>query len=450
MTASATPGRTLRERLFAPVDPASLAVVRIAFGALMVVEVVRFFALDWIREDFVAPPFHFTYLGFGWVRPWPGNGMYVHCALIGIAALGMALGWRYRVAAAVFTLGFAYVFLLEKARYLNHFYLILLLGCLFALVPAERAFSLDARRRRERRPVPAWCVHALRAQLGLVYFFAGVAKLNGDWLRGEPIGTWLAERADHPFLGPLLASPWAPWFFAYGGLLLDLLAWPLLAWKRSRGVMFLIVTAFHAANALIFGLGIFPWLMIPLTTIFFEPDWPRRLARSAPPVFEPIASAPAARRAVLAFLGAWFLLQILLPLRHFLYPGSVHWTEEGHRFAWHMKLRDKEGTVTFLVTDPRTGGTRQIWPIDELSARQVRKMSGSPDMILQYAHHLADTRSPPGTRLEVRALARCSLNFRAPQVLVDPDVDLAAQARGLGPACWIVPLGAAPSDLAEG
>jgi hypothetical protein len=44
---------------------------------------------------------------------------------------------------------------------------------------------------------------------------------------------------------------------------------------------------------------------------------------------------------VLPLLAAWLVLQIVLPLRHLMIPGEVSWTEEGHRFSWHMKLRDK-------------------------------------------------------------------------------------------------------------
>jgi hypothetical protein len=83
-------------------------------------------------------------------------------------------------------------------------------------------------------------------------------------------------------------------------------------------------------------------------------------------------------------------LQILIPLRHWLYPGNVNWTEEGHRFAWHMKLRDKQGQLDIQVTDPKTG---QSWSVDlseDLTPRQMAKMPTRPDMILQYAHYLRE------------------------------------------------------------
>jgi HTTM domain/Vitamin K-dependent gamma-carboxylase, lumenal domain len=437
-----------RRSLFAPVDPASLAFLRIAFGLLLAWEVGVYFATGRIGADYVEPAFHFTYLGFHWVRPWPGAGMYVHFAALGLAALALALGLAARASAAFFCAGFTYVFLLEEARYLNHFYLICLLAFLLAVVPAGRAFSIDALLSGEHRAAPAWALFLVRAQIGLVYLFAGIAKLNPDWLRAAPLDEWLADRAGHPVLGAVLATRAGAYAFSYGGLTLDLLAWPLLAWRPTRTGMFLFVASFHLLNATLFGIGIFPWLMLAATTVFLEPDWPRALAHRLlgprvprAPAFEPPAPSPFARRAVPAFVALYLAVQVVVPLRHLLYPGSVHWTEEGHMFSWHMKLRDKSSTATFLLTDPATGETTLVDPRAELTDDQARKMSGRPDMILQYAHHLAQTRSHPGgPRLQVHALVTTSLNGREPQPLVDPDVDLAAEPQGLGHARWIVPL----------
>ncbi len=414
--------------------------MRIAFGVVMVIEVVRFFAHGWIPKYYIAPVFHFTYQGFDWVRPWPGNGMYLHFAALGVCALGIMLGFAYRISSVLLCVGFTYVFLLEKARYLNHFYLICLLAFLLAVLPANRAFSLDARSRGECRGIPAWSVGLLRAQLGLVFLFAGTAKLNGDWLRGEPLRSWLAEHADHPVLGVVLGTDWGAHAFSYGGLALDLFAWPLLSWKRTRLAMFLITCVFHVLNAVLFDIGVFPWLMIAVTTIFFEPDWPRRLLRIPAPNFESLVVAVARRRVVAALVGTYLVVQTLVPLRHLLYPGSVHWTEEGHMFSWHMKLRDKNASALFFLTDPATGKTRVVDPRSELTPEQVRKMAGRPDMILEYAHHLARTRAAPGETLEVRARVTASLNGRAPQLLIDPDVDLVTQDRGLAHDEWILPL----------
>ena len=109
------------DRLTARVDNASIVYFRVVFGALMLWEVWRHLKNGWVEQYFVEPAFHFTYVGFDWVRPWPGDGMYLHFYALGILAAFLMIGFAYRLSAVLFFLGFAYVFLLEQARYLNHF-----------------------------------------------------------------------------------------------------------------------------------------------------------------------------------------------------------------------------------------------------------------------------------------------------------------------------------------
>ncbi len=432
----------LQARLFAPVDIASIVVFRILFGAIMVWEVLRFFDGTWIRRHYIDPDFHFTYLGFGWVRPWPGDGMYWHFAVMALLAACIAAGFLYRASAALFFLAFAYVSLLDQARYLNHFYLVSLVSLLMIAVPAHRAVSVDARLRPALRAdtVPAWCLWLLRAQIGLVYFYGGVAKLNADWLRGQPMRMWLSERGDDPILGSVLAQPWCALLFSYGGLLLDLLIVPLLLWRRTRVAALAAAIVFHLLNARMFSIGIFPWFMIAATLLFLPPDWPRKLLGRPPPSPAP-AEMPRAPRLTLGLLGLYLAVQVLVPLRHWLYPGVVHWTEEGHRFSWHMKLRDKSSRTLFFATDPLTGRSWEIKQSKYLTANQVREMESTPDMILQFAHHVAaDLRREGYERIEIRADARVSLNGRPRELLIDPKVDLASQPRNLLASSWILPL----------
>lgn len=455
---SETPARGLRarlgdasRRLFEPVDIASLVVFRIAFGGVMLWEVWRYFTKDWIPRYWIDPSFHFTYYGFGWVEPWPGEWMYVHWAVIGAAAACITLGLFYRVATVVFFLAFTYQFLLEQTRYLNHFYLIVLVSLLLCFVPAHRAFSLDALMRPRLRSdtVPAWSLWLLRGQIGLVFFFAGVAKLNGDWLRGEPMRDWLASRTDFAVIGRFFTEDWAPYLFSYGGLMLDLLVFPLLLWRRTRLLAFIAAVSFHLTNSQLFNIGIFPWMMIGACLLFFDASWPRRVLRLLRvQISQPRPSAGHARwrlttaqRVTVGLLTAWFAVQVFLPLRHFAYPGKVSWTEEGHQFAWHMKLRDKEGVSRFFATDPATGESWELYPSLYLMEWQYWEMSEHPDKVLQFAHHLRDQLALEGyPDIEIRAQVIASLNGREMQPLVDPDVDLAAEPRTIFGADWIEPL----------
>ena len=433
-------------RLFSPVDGASLAVFRIGFGAIMLVEVCRYFSYDWVRAYYIDPKFHFTYYGFEWVKPWRGNGMYWHFAVMGLASIGVMLGAWYRFSALLLFVTFTFVFLLDQAYYLNHFYMICLLSLLMILIPAHRLLSIDAWRKPAQRSddVPAWARWLLLAQLSIVYFYAGVAKLNGDWMHGEPMRSWLAERVDTPLIGRFFMEEWVVVLFNYGGLAFDLFIVPLLLWRRTRVIAFLWVIAFHVLNMALFSIGIFPWLMLLATLLFFRPGWPRVVFKRWRRVrTEPLAIQPQFPRATVGLIAAYVIIQLAVPLRHFLYRGSVHWTEEGHRFSWHMKLRDKQATARFFVTDPQSRQTWEVAPRLYLTARQTQKMSTRPDMILQLAHHIA--RDQALTRgiaqpLEVRAHVVASLHGRERQLLVDPTVNLAAERRSLGSAGWVLPL----------
>lgn len=441
----------LAARLSAPVDNASLVFFRVWFGLLMLWDTVRFVVTGRVKDYYLDPIFHFKYFGFEWVEPLSPMGMNVLFAAMAILCVLIAVGLFYRVAMALFFLAFTYAFLLEQARYLNHYYLICLVSLLMVFLPANGAYSLDAvmRPRRRRRHTPAWTIWLLRVQLGIVYFYGGIAKLNWDWLQAKPIGDWLATRPDTtPIIGALFTQEWVGYSFAYGGLLFDLLVVPCLLWRKSRAYAFVAAVLFHVTNAKLFHIGVFPWLMIAATTIYFKPSWPRRFLRLEPA--SAIAARAQPRRGWLVVLAVYVLIQLLLPLRHFLYPGVGSWTEEGHMFAWHMKLRDKEAALRLVIRDPENNHLSRIEPeqdryghirFGELLDWQYEKMSGRPDMILQYAHHIArQARRERGHDVEVRAVSKASLNGRPPQPLIDPDVDLARQPRSLWPASWILPL----------
>lgn len=492
--------------LFEPMDAAGLAFFRIAFYGIMIWEAWRFLENRWVERYFSGQDFYFKFWPFDFVTPWPGDGMKIQVYVMAFCALCAGLGWFYRVNATAVFLMMTHFFLIEQARYLNHLYLVCLLAFLMIFVPAHRTFSLDARRCRFSGKAPAWAYWLLRFQVGVPYFFGGIAKLNLDWFRGEPLREWLADRTDFPFLGEYFENEGVVWTMTYGALLLDLFVVFLLVWRRTRILGFLAALIFHLMNSRLFGIGIFPWTMIAATIIFFDPDWPRRFvadmkrghplrspgasvgfmlgvltAALLPKVFAwpraliggiglmvagyhldepwrrhktpPSIESPSStgswkkllprQRKWVAFLSLWVAVQVALPLRHLVIPGNAHWTEEGHLYAWHMKLRDKDGAGLFTVLDPGNGDTWQIRPDKLLTRRQSNKMLTRPIMIVQFARYLEKRiRDQEGRGdLEVRAEIRASLNGRRPQNLIDPQIDLTqVPYPWFGHADWIVPL----------
>lgn len=428
------------------VDGASVAAFRVAFGLLGLLAVVRFFAHGWIGPLYVEPDHYFAYPGLVWLEPWPGWGMHAHFAALGLLGLGIAAGYRTRWCAALFLVGFSYVELLDRTTYLNHYYLMSLAALLLALLPAHRA------------SVPLWAVWTLRAQVGIVYVFAGVAKLNPDWLfHALPMRIWLYQNGDLPAVGALLQETWVAYAMSWGGAVFDLAIVPALLWQRTRFPAYCTLVAFHLATWGLFPqLGIFPWLMIGLTLIFFNPDWPRRLLRwiphvgannysPLPPAVMPPQKARAVllswqTRAIVVGLALFAAAQLALPLRHYAYPGNVRWTEEGYLFAWRVMLTEKVGFVQYRVHDPDTGHSWRVEPGAYLTPLQTERMAFQPDLIRQTAHIIADDFAERGhANVVVKADAFVAFNGRPNTRLIDPGVDLASVKPGLAPKGWVLP-----------
>lgn len=417
-----------------------------SFGFLIVWEVSRYIANGWIQQYWLAPKFHFTYFGFGWVRPLPSLWMYVMFVVLGVAAVGVAAGVVYRLSAFTLWLLFTYQFLLEQARYLNHFYAASLFAFILVIIPASRAWSFGGERRQDPRwqgAVPWWTVLLLRFQVGVIYAFAGVAKINGDWLQGSPIDQWMLRLSDRA-VPAFFIEHGLEQHIAVASLLFDLAIVPALLYRRTRFVAFAGACAFHVMNAFMFDIGIFPWMTIAATTIFFDPGWARALASRF--ISEQTADVPRASwpmsslgRIPATFLLLFVLVQLAMPLRHLIYPGNVAWTEEGHRLSWRMMLREKKGTAAFRVET--TAGTHAVDLRTHLTSWQIASMSTRPDMIHQFAVYLAELYGTQGSsrpRVYVEALA--SLHGRPPAYLIDPTTDLASEKRQLWPpAPWIRP-----------
>jgi vitamin K-dependent gamma-carboxylase len=430
----------LRARLGAaarrPVDGASLAALRMAFGSLMLVAVARFFVHGWIHEYFVEPRFFFSYWGFSWVRPWPGIGMYLHFAALAVLAGCVLVGFQTRLATLLFTLGFAYAHLIDKTNYLNHYFLVVFLGLLGTVLPWDRVASIDARRHGWSPAVPAWAVWAARLQIGMVYTFGGLAKLRPDWLlHAQPLRIWLSASTDFPGVGHLFEQPAAAFAMSWAGALFDLSAPWLLLGRRTRPLGYALVVLFHLTTARLFHIGMFPWLMMAWAPIFFSPSWPRRWLS---PVS--IERAAPVRRAFPAIAAALLAAQALLPFRYLLYPGELLWNEQGFRFSFNVMLMEKDGSAEFRVRDPDTGRSFLVEPTQLLTPYQARMMATQPDMILQTAQALAAQFRGRGIpRPEVRADVFVSLNGRPSARFVDPDVDLVRQRDGLRAQRWILP-----------
>lgn len=431
-------------RFARPVDNAILGIFRIFFGGLMLISLVRFVAKGWIQDLYLTPQFFFTFEGFHWVKPLPNNGMYWLFGALMLLCICIMLGLFYRVSMALFFLGFTYVELIDKTNYLNHYYFVSVLSFLLIFFPLHHRFSIDRQwfSQLRQQTVPFWYIAALRCQIGLVYFFAGVAKLKYDWLvNAEPLKTWLSVRTSYPVVGYWLQYDWVPYLMSWAGALFDLSIAFLLAWRLSRPIAYSLVVVFHLLTWWLFNIGLFPWIMMISATIFFSTGFYQQLVSSPLPDtnITPIISSWRTRLNK-GFIVCFLTIQCLLPLRHWLYKGEVTWTEEGFRFAWNVMLIEKTGLVNFIAYDPQTKQQWEILPNKILTPLQEKMMSTQPDMILQLGHYFGKKLQKEGhPNIQLRAKSYLAFNGRKSQLYINPRVDL-MQIKWQQPrSTWLLP-----------
>lgn len=416
---------TAKEWLFEPVHPAPLGAARILFGLILAIQCWRI--SEYLAEILPLSTYHVHYPLLRWLDVLPPEGMWLVLATTAGAALLVAAGVLFRPATVVTTAGWTYLFLVDQGHYNNHYYLLSLFGGLLAFTHADEWGSVRHVLGGHRpRPIARWEAALPRAQLVIVYFFGGLAKLDPDWLRARPLEIWFDQRAHWRGVGPLLAHPVTVLLFSWGGLIFDLVIGFALWWKRTRLWAIPPLILFHVANHFLWDIGIFPWFMIGATVLFFERPAPRDHASAAP--HEPGGTLGAARpRLVIAGLTLYLAIQLAAPFRHHLYPGHPGWSGIGDLFSWRMMLSDRVGAVKVLVSVPERG---QIGGVDlrgYVNFRQFRAMAKAPATFCDFAHFVRDEmkRNAGIDGAELRVVLWRQLNGRPYQKAIDDSVDLA-------------------------
>ncbi|MGD9856565.1 MAG: HTTM domain-containing protein, partial [Planctomycetaceae bacterium] len=390
------------------------------------------------------PRFHFAWYGFGWVQVLSPNGMRYLFVTIGLLAALVTMGLMYRLSSLLVGLAFCYVFLIDQTYYQNHYYLLSMVGLVMPLLPAHRLGSVDCWIRPALRSpvVPGWSLFLVRFLVGIPYFYGGIAKMNADWLAGQPARMMLADDSSHWLYGRWATEDWLVYGFCWGGMLFDLLIVPALLWRRTRLLALVAMTLFHLSNASLFTIGVFPWFMIAATLVFLPAGTFRRLVQR--PVVQTDRYHPVSRSwqsAILVALGLFVAFHMLFPLRHHLYAGNVHWTEHGHYFSWRMKLRGKKCVLQFQAFDPVSGAKAAVNPKRWLTPFQGNRMARSPKLVHDFARFLKQEYAKQGyPATQIRVILLVSLNGRKPQLMIDPAVDLGSLPRLWGAPSFVLPL----------
>lgn len=340
---------------------------------------------------------------------------------------------------------------MDKTTYLNHYYFISILSFLMIFLPSNGSFSIDSLIKKTTfDKVPQWTIDSIKLLISIVYIYAGLAKVNSDWLfHAMPLKIWLKSFYDLPIIGEsLLQQNWFHYAMSWGGMIYDLSIPFLLLYKPTRKIGFTLVVFFHVFTWILFPIGIFPFVMILCSLVFFSSPFHSKLVG----IIQYLLPKPAVRQLSIGsykykrpklvqwIILCFFCIQIITPMRYTLYSNELFWSEEGYRFSWRVMLMEKMGYTNFKIVDQSTGASFYVKNEDFLSAFQVKQMSFQPDFILEYAHYLGEYYSKQGIEnIAVYAESFVALNGRKSQQFIDPEVNLLEQNESFKSKTWVLP-----------
>ncbi|XP_075945495.1 vitamin K-dependent gamma-carboxylase [Anarhichas minor] len=460
-----------------PTDPASLGIFRCLFGLLMVIDITQERGLSHLDFKYLdgAPVCRFPL--FNVLQPLPLDWMYLVYVVMFSGALGIMLGCFYRLSCLMFISTYWYIFFLDKTAWNNHSYLYGLIGFQLTFMDANRYWSIDGLRRPSIRNahVPLWNYTLLRTQIFIVYFLAGIKKLDADWVEGYSMSYLAHHWLFDPFKVILPVELVNLLVVHGGGLFLDLTAGYLLFFDATRPYAFFFVSYFHCMNSQLFSIGMFSYTMLATSPLFCYTDWPRRFFARFPAFLRailpitspdpqpstscvynstqststdpqetpPVAKAPKLRlkhKLAAIFTILYITEQLFLPYSHFITQGYNNWTNGLYGYSWDMMVHSRSHQhVKITYKDGTTGDTGYLNPG---VFTQSRRWKDHGDMLKQYAmclnHFLPRYNiSDPGIYFDIWV----SINERFQQRIFDPRVDVVkADWSPFRPNTWLMPL----------
>ena len=433
-------------RPFELTSSAPLATFRMFFGLMMLFSLIRFWSNGWIETLYIEPEFHFKYFGFSWVSDW-GSYTYLLFIICGLSTIFITLGLFYRYAIVIFFLSFTYIELIDKTTYLNHYYFISVLALLLLFIPANATFSIDSKIFKNiKAKVYNYHILSIKGLIFIIYFCAGLAKINSDWLlNAQPLSIWLPSKYDLPILGGFFfEQSWVHYLMSWGGMIYDISIPFLLIQKKTRWPAFVLVIIFHFLTAVLFPIGMFPYIMIVSCLIFFSTEFHEKILLFFKTDLDFKQNKPSDFHYFSKFefiaISLLLLFQIIFPFRHYVYPGELFWHEQGYRFSWRVMLMEKKGYTQFKIVDSLSKSSFYVKNEDFLTNYQEKQMSFQPDFILEFAHYLGEHYSQKGIEnIQVFADSHVALNGRRNQRFIDPNKNLLEYNRGFKNKSWILP-----------
>ncbi len=445
-----------REKLAAPQDAASLALFRITFGIMMLYHYVGSWNKGHFHDEYLSSDLQFTYAFATWLPKLPEPYLIgAYWALIVFAFL-FTVGFAYRTSIILFTLLQTYFFFVEAANYLNHMYMAWLLAVLLCCVPAAKIWSIDSwlhNRNSANTPhatIPYWCIAIFAIQLEIILLYAGIAKINPEWLGGYTLRAWLQSSRYWDIVQYAFSYEFVIMCATYTAILIHLVGAPLLLFKKTRVYAFFAYCGFHFANHYLFpAISIFPFMTITATTLVLDPSWPRKMlvifnqdfgiVRSMR-TYKESALKPMSKTVQYGFgsaLTIWLIIQAIIPARHYVLDGYVYWDRLGHQFSWQMMLIDREvdkrwSRISVCSTYNDKPKCHWVQLKHHLGKEARKELFKYPDLTIQFAHFMRHKYEEHGyENIKVYAWIAQSISGRKLQYFFYPDADLSRADRSV-------------------
>lgn len=421
-------------------DGAPIFTLRRLFGLIVLFSTIRFIYYGWVDCQILSPIITFPFEEFDFLpRPNYLGTCFLFLGML-LGGLSIVTGRLFKLGCTLFFVCFTYVELLDKTNYLNHYYFVSLLSFLLIFSSAHQ----------EKYSIPKIQLNLFKFIIGLVYFLAGIAKLNQDWLiDAQPLAMWLPAHAELPIIGWLFKYKTTAYLFSWGGALFDITAPFFLLSKHFRKWFYGILVIFHILTWILFPIGIFPWVMICCATIFFPAEVHRKFWNIFPEALKlPKFSYQGSSHFLYKSFSIFFIvIQIVFPFRYLMYPGNLFWHESGYRFSWRVMLMEKPAWAKFYIKDSN-GIEEEIILSDWLTRSQIKMMSSQPDMLVQFSRILKNKYLEiQGRDIKVRAEVWASLNGRRSQLFIEPFTDLSALKNTWAERDYVLPLDSVISPL---
>ncbi|XP_046392645.1 vitamin K-dependent gamma-carboxylase [Ischnura elegans] len=486
--------------LFRPTDPASLGVTRALFGLLMVLDIPEERGLSDADVKW-GDPNECRFPLFNVLRPLPLEWMCVIYLVMWIGAIGMMLGLRFRLSCVAFVLPYWYILLLDKSVWNNHSYLYGLVSILLLGSHAHHFWSLDGARNRapKNAHVPLWNYTILRYQFFILYFIAGLKKLDSEWLGGYSMTNLSKHWVFEPFRLILTPDQIDYWIIHLGGFFLDLTVGFWLFFDLTRPYAMFFCASFHLMNSRMFAIGMFPYVCLATMPVFCNADWPRTFQRwveerlkwfSCLPVRNmrfpwrsdiPLQKASCCiyprsgngkkgkdqeegpplslkHHLIAALLVTHMGLQVFLPYSHFITKGYNNWTNGLYGYSWDMMVHSWDTILVVVKIVDKNTGTEHF--LDPEAWVQTDRWTKHADMAVQYVSCVGERVKEAAkstslgidskkakmdnlSSLAVHVDVWSSLNGRFQQRIFDPRTDILAVAdqwSPFKPVPWVMPL----------